>query len=69
MNNKLIMVEGSTSLARNPDTGGIVNINKDEIQKARALKQKRREEKSEFQELKNEVSELKELLNKLVERL
>jgi len=63
------MVEGNSSLARDPETGGIVNINKEEIAIAREAKKKRKQKDAEFQELKNEVSELKELLNKLVEKL
>ena len=63
------MVEGSSSLARDPNTGAIVNINKDDIAKAREAKNKRKNKDREFEELKNEVSEIKELLNKLVEKL
>ena len=63
------MVEGSSNLARDPNTGAIVNINKDDIAKAREAKNKRKNKDREFEELKNEVSEIKELLNKLVEKL
>jgi len=69
MKKEYIMVEGNSSLARDPETGGIVNINKEEIAIAREAKKKRKQKDAEFQELKNEVSELKELLNKLVEKL
>ena len=63
------MVEGHSGLARDPNSGAIVNINKDEIQKARETKAKRQKQKSEFQELRQDVDELKVLLNKLVEKL
>jgi len=66
---RYIMVDGSSSLARDPRTGAIVNINKDEINKARDAKQRRKNKDREFDELKNEVGEIKELLNKLVEKL
>ena len=69
MSKKYIMVEGHSGLARDPNSGSIVNINKDEIQKARAAKAKRQKQKSEFQELRQDVDELKVLLNKLVEKL
>jgi len=69
MKKEYIMVEGNSSLARDPETGGIVNINKEEIAIAREAKKKRKQKDAEFQELKNEVGELKELLNKLVEKL
>ncbi len=64
-----VAIEGNSSLARDPNTGTIVNINKDEIHKARLLKTKRKEQEREFDDLKNEVSEVKELLNKLIEKL
>lgn len=64
-----IKVEGSSSLARDPNSGAIININKDEIVKARLAKKQRENKNREFEELKNEVGELKELLNKLVEKL
>tara|TARA_A200000159_G_scaffold21439_1_gene18284 strand:- start:1076 stop:1279 length:204 start_codon:yes stop_codon:yes gene_type:complete len=64
-----VKVEGSSSLARDPHSGAIININKDEIAKARLAKKQRENKNREFEELKNEVSELKELLNKLVEKL
>lgn len=64
-----IMVEGSSGLARDPNSGAIININKDEIEKARLAKNKRKNKDREFDELKHEVGELKELLNKLVEKL
>jgi|TARA_B110000046_G_scaffold140495_1_gene147076 hypothetical protein len=67
--NKLIPVEGNSNLARCPNTGTIININKDEISKARLLKARRRDQEKEFLELKHEVGEVKELLNKLIEKL
>lgn len=64
-----IMVENASGLARDPHSGVVVNINKDEIRKAREAKKKRKSKDREFEELKNEVGEIKELLNKLVEKL
>ena len=69
MKKDYIIVDGNSSLARDPETGGIVNINKEEIAIAREAKKKRKQKDVEFQELKNEVGEIKELLNKLVEKL
>ena len=69
MKKNYIMVDGNSSLARDPDTGGIVNINKEEIQAAREAKKRRKNKDREFEDLKNEVGEIKELLNKLVEKL
>ena len=69
MKSNYIMVEGSSNLARDPNTGAIVNINKDDIAKAREAKNKRKNKDKEFEDLKNEVGEIKELLHKLVEKL
>jgi hypothetical protein len=69
MKKNYIMVEGNSSLARDPNTGAIVNINKDDIAKAREAKNKRKNKDKEFEDLKNEVGEIKELLHKLVEKL
>jgi hypothetical protein len=62
------MVDGSQSFART-QSGAIININKDEIDRARSNKIKRKNKDKEFRELKNEVGEIKELLNKLIEKL
>lgn len=69
MKKNLIMVEGSSSYARDLETGAIININKEEISAAREAKKRRKNKDKEFEELKNEVGEIKELLNKLVEKL
>jgi len=65
---KYTMVDGSQSFART-QSGAIININKDEIERARSNKIKRKNKDKEFRELKNEVGEIKELLNKLIEKL
>ena len=69
MSKPLIMVENASGLARCPNSGAIININKDEIRKARAAKSARQNKDKEFQELRQDVNDLKELLNKLVEKL
>ncbi len=56
-------------MARCPSSGAIININKDEIEKSRALKSARQNKDKEFRELRQDVNDLKELLNKLVEKL
>lgn len=54
---------------RCPETGTIININSDEIERAKQAKRNRKIEQNEVQQLKNEVGEIKELLNKLIEKL
>ena len=69
INEKLVKVDGDAGLARDPKTGAIININRQEIANARAAKKRRIEKDRELEDLKNEVGEIKELLNKLVEKL
>ena len=45
MKSNLIPVKNSVGLARDRRTGGIVNINRDEIQNARDIKLKRKQKK------------------------
>lgn len=62
------MVDGHEGLARNA-SGGIVNINKDEINSAKEAKRKRIAKEEEFETLKKDVEDIKTLLHKLVEKL
>lgn len=66
---RYIRVDGHTDLVRDANSGAIININKDEIAKAREAKRRRKNKDKEFEELRNEVGEIKELLTKLVEKL
>lgn len=72
---KLIPVDGKPDLARDPNTGAIVNINTNEMRAARERKKKRKMQQAEFQQLRNDVDSLKDdmndikvLLTKLVEK-
>ena len=69
MKSNLIPVKNSVGLARDRRTGGIVNINRDEIQNARDIKLKRKQKEIEFEQLKTDVSEMKQLLNTIIEKL
>ena len=73
---KLIPVEGRPGLARDKNTGAIVNINSIEVKTARVRKQSRKQQQDEFQQLRNDVdhlksdmSDIKMLLTKLAEKL
>lgn len=68
MSEKYIKLDGG-DFARDMKTGAVVNINRDEIERARQAKKLRKQKESEFDTLKNEVGEIKELLNKLIEKL
>ena len=62
-------VEGHSNLVRDPSTGAILNINKDEITAARKRKLERRQKEKEFEDLKNEVGDIKNMLTKIIEKL
>lgn len=64
---KLISVEGHPGLARDPVSGAIININKNEIQQARSRKLSLKEKEKRFDKLEEDVSEIKLLLMKLLE--
>jgi hypothetical protein len=66
---KLIPVEGNSSLARDSQTGAIVNINTQEISEARDRKALKQKEKLRMLKLENDVADIKEMLTKLFERL
>jgi len=74
--NKLIPVEGHGDLARDPDTGAIVNINSKKIQESRQRRNIRRQRLQEQEELKAKVenleydiSDIKDMLSQLIEKL
>ena len=67
--NMFIPVKGNSSLARDSQTGAIVNINTQEINEARDRKALRLKEKQELEQLKSDVADIKQMLTKLFERL
>ena len=69
MSSRLIMVENGVGLARDKQTGSIININKEEIRQARERKELRKQKENELEQLKTDVSEMKQLLNTIIEKL
>lgn len=67
--NKFVKVENQRDLVRDKTTGAIVNINNDELEKARARKKIRQQRDFEIQELKNDVAQIKDMLSKIAEKL
>lgn len=72
----MIKVEGHSNLVRDPKSGAIININKDEINAARARKlaravkeEEEKQLKADVENLKHEISDIKQLLTQLVEKL
>jgi hypothetical protein len=69
----LIKVEGQPGLARDKNTGAILNINSSEVQRIKELRKNQRElkksEREEINQLKSDVAEIKMMLSKIVEKL
>jgi hypothetical protein len=72
----MLKVKGHSNLVRDPKSGAIININKDEITSARARKIARAEKELEEQQLKadvlslkNEIGDIKQLLAQIVEKI
>lgn len=68
MEKRFIPVEGHDGLVRDRNSGAIISINNDEIEKRRTLKELKRKEKERLSKLENEMSEIKDLLYKLIEK-
>lgn len=72
----MIPVEGHSDLARDPNTGAVMNINSDKIRESRERKRIIRERIKEEQELKakvegleSDISDMKNMLSQLIEKL
>ena len=65
---RFIPVEGHDGLVRDRNSGAIISINNDEIEKRKTLKDLKRKEKERLSKLENEMSEIKDLLYKLIEK-
>lgn len=63
----LIPVAGEPGLVRDPNTGAILNINRDQQEVARQRLKRHKMKEQELQDLKNEVGEIKSLLMQLLE--
>lgn len=66
---KLIPVEGIQGLARDKESGAILNINNREVEAARQRKLLRKQKDEEFEQLKKDVEDIKSMLSQIVERL
>jgi hypothetical protein len=70
---KLIKVEGHPGLARDQNTGAILNINSTEISRIKELRTNQRDlkkaEKEEINQLKSDVEQIKMMLSQIIEKL
>ena len=68
-------VKGSESFFRDPNNGAVLNVNSDEIRRAKSLKAERKKKALEFEKVKDDVQTMKQdmadikgLLERLVEK-
>ncbi len=66
---KLVRINGQKDLAKDEDTGAVLNTDVEEVEQAREIKEKRKEKEEEFAQLKNDVSELKDMMKQLIEKM
>ena len=76
MEDRFLKVRGHEGLVKDTETGAILNINRNEIVKAKERKKLRRQKESEYQvmkqdvnDLKKDMNEIKSLLGKIAERV
>jgi predicted RNA-binding protein YlxR (DUF448 family) len=60
-------IDGHPYLVRDKNSGAILNINREEIQKKKQQRLKSLQKDNEIEILKNDVSEIKNLLQQLLE--
>lgn len=69
----LVKVEGHAGLARDKNTGAILNINSNEVERIKTLRRNQREikisQEQEINQLKSDVADIKMMLSKLIEKL
>lgn len=65
---KHIKIEGHDEYVKNSN-GVILNINKQELQAARARKLARKNQNNEIKQLQNDVGDIKNMLTNIVEKL
>tara|TARA_Y100001937_G_C7002224_1_gene277007 strand:+ start:385 stop:606 length:222 start_codon:yes stop_codon:yes gene_type:complete len=64
-----LKIEGHEGYVKNPRTGVVLNVNKDEIEAAKRRKVLRKQQEEDINNLKNEVSDIKNMLGKIIEKL
>lgn len=72
---RYVKVEGYPNLVRDMDNNAILNINKSEVEAARAKRKQRLAERqkvkdveNQITEMKSDILEIKQLLSKLIEK-
>lgn len=66
---KLVKADNSPGLARDLNTGAIININNTELNQAREAKRLRKQRDKEFEQMKNDIDDIKLMLTQIAEKL
>ena len=66
---KLVRVNGQKDLAKDEETGAVLNTDVEQVEQAREIKEKRKEKEDEFTQLQEDVSELKMMMKQLLEKM
>lgn len=62
-------VEGHPGLVKDMSTGVVLNMNRSEIESAKARKRARKEQEQELSDLKKEMGDLKDMMKRILEKL
>ena len=64
-----VKIQGHPNLAKDLETGAILNINSDAVKMARLRKKNAVDKEKELAELKNDVSEIKQMIAELTKKM
>tara|TARA_R100001126_G_C4752919_1_gene113924 strand:+ start:223 stop:438 length:216 start_codon:yes stop_codon:yes gene_type:complete len=64
---RLLRIEGHPELARDPNSGMIVNINKSNSKRQIAIREQKLKERKEIDDMKSDISDIKTMLQTLIE--
>lgn len=68
LNMKHIPVEDNPSIARDPVTGAIINVDQVAYENRMRSKRKREESENKIKQLEDDISQIKEMLSLLIQR-
>ena len=63
------LVRIGKDLAKDEESGALLNTNEQEIEKAKKVKEAKEADKDEIAQLKDDVSELKDMMKQLLEKM
>jgi len=66
---RLVKADNGPGMARDLNTGAIININRSELEQAREAKRLRKAKDQEFAQMKNDIDDIKKMLTQIAEKL